>query len=98
MRRYAAKPSTAKDRRARFKALPSGSAKLSEFSERTGRFAQSDARFAELPAGGPASVVVLHSLDAKAAAGVTRYSRELAVALRAAGEDVEELRVRPYEV
>lgn len=43
-------------------------------------------------------MVVLHSLDAKAAAGVTRYSRELAAALREAGEEVEELRVRPFEV
>jgi glycosyltransferase involved in cell wall biosynthesis len=43
-------------------------------------------------------VVTLHSLDAKAAAGVTRYARELADALRAAGEDVRELRIRPYEV
>jgi glycosyltransferase involved in cell wall biosynthesis len=43
-------------------------------------------------------VVVLHSLDAKAAAGVTRYSRELAAALRQAGEPVEELRIRPYEL
>lgn len=43
-------------------------------------------------------MVVLHSLDAKAAAGVTRYSRELAVALREAGEPVEELRIRPLEV
>ena len=43
-------------------------------------------------------MVVLHSLDAKAAAGVTRYSRELAEALRDAGEPVRELRVRPFEV
>lgn len=43
-------------------------------------------------------MVVLHSLDAKAAAGVTRYSRELAAALRAAGEPVQELRLRPWEV
>ena len=44
------------------------------------------------------AVVVLHSLDARAAAGVTHYSRELATALRAAGEPVEELRLRPWEV
>lgn len=43
-------------------------------------------------------MVVLHSLDAKAAAGVTRYSRELAAALRGAGEPVRELRLRPWEV
>jgi glycosyltransferase involved in cell wall biosynthesis len=43
-------------------------------------------------------VAVLHSLDAKAAAGVTRYSRELADALRAEGEPVQELRLRPWEV
>jgi glycosyltransferase involved in cell wall biosynthesis len=43
-------------------------------------------------------VVILHSLDAKAAAGVTRYARELADALRAAGQDVHELRIRPYEL
>lgn len=43
-------------------------------------------------------MVTLHSLDAKAAAGVTRYARELADALRAAGEEVRELRIRPYEI
>lgn len=43
-------------------------------------------------------MVLLHSLDARAAAGVTRYSRELAEALRAAGEPVRELRIRPYEL
>lgn len=43
-------------------------------------------------------MVLLHSLDAKAAAGVTRYSRELADALRQAGEPVQELRLRPLEV
>jgi glycosyltransferase involved in cell wall biosynthesis len=43
-------------------------------------------------------VVTLHSLDAKAAAGVTRYARELAEALRAEGEPVQELRIRPYEL
>lgn len=37
-------------------------------------------------------------MDAKAAAGVTRYSRELAAALAQAGEPVRELRARPYEV
>ncbi|HUR25293.1 MAG TPA: glycosyltransferase [Candidatus Thermoplasmatota archaeon] len=43
-------------------------------------------------------MVTLHSLDAKAAAGVTRYARELAEALRLAGEPVQELRIRPYEL
>lgn len=43
-------------------------------------------------------MVTLHSLDAKAAAGVTRYARELAEALRAQGEPVRELRIRPYEL
>jgi glycosyltransferase involved in cell wall biosynthesis len=43
-------------------------------------------------------VVTLHSLDAKAAAGVTRYARELAEALRGEGEPVRELRIRPYEL
>lgn len=43
-------------------------------------------------------VVVLHSLDARQAAGVTRYARELTGALRAQGEPVEELRIRPYEL
>mgnify|MGYP001587697716 CR=1 FL=1 len=43
-------------------------------------------------------MVILHSLDAKEAAGVTRYARELAGALRAEGEEVRELRIRPYEV
>lgn len=43
-------------------------------------------------------VVLLHSLDARAAAGVTRYARELAQALRAEGEPVQELRARPYEL
>lgn len=43
-------------------------------------------------------MVLLHSLDAKAAAGVTRYAHELADALRAEGEPVEELRIRPYEI
>ncbi|MFA5944103.1 MAG: glycosyltransferase, partial [Candidatus Thermoplasmatota archaeon] len=43
-------------------------------------------------------MVTLHSLDAKEAAGVTRYARELADALRADGEEVRELRIRPYEV
>ncbi len=43
-------------------------------------------------------VVLLHSLDARAAAGVTRYAQELAAALRAEGEPVHELRSRPYEV
>jgi len=44
------------------------------------------------------AVVTLHSLDSKGVAGVTRYSRELADALRQAGEPVEELRLRPWEV
>jgi len=43
-------------------------------------------------------VVLLHSLDARAAAGVTRYSRELADALRTLGEPVQELRMRPWEL
>ncbi|HJQ93613.1 MAG TPA: hypothetical protein VJ874_04935, partial [Candidatus Thermoplasmatota archaeon] len=43
-------------------------------------------------------MVILHSLDAKAAAGVTRYARELAEALRAEGEEVRELRIRTYEL
>lgn len=43
-------------------------------------------------------MVTLHSLDAKAAAGVTRYARELSDALSAEGEEVQELRIRPYEV
>ena len=37
-------------------------------------------------------------MDAKAAAGVTRYAHELAEALRQEGEPVEELRLRPWEV
>ena len=45
-----------------------------------------------------AGVVVLHSLDAKAAAGVTRYARDLEAALIAAGEPVQALRLRPWEL
>lgn len=45
-----------------------------------------------------AGVVVLHSLDAKAAAGVTRYARDLEAALIAAGEPVQALRLRPWEI
>lgn len=43
-------------------------------------------------------MVVLHSLDAKAAAGVTRYARDLEAALIAAGEPVQALRLRPWEL
>lgn len=43
-------------------------------------------------------VVVLHSLDAKAAAGVTRYARELEAALLRAGEPVQPLPLRPWEI
>lgn len=43
-------------------------------------------------------MVVLHAPDAAAVQGVTRYSKDLAQALVAAGEPVRTLRLRPWEV